>query len=65
MKLAFYAPMKAPDHPIPSGDRAMARGILAALEKAGHESVVASDLRLFEPRGDRAAQDALRVKSEA
>ena len=43
----------------------MARGILAALEKAGHESVVASDLRLFEPRGDRAAQDALRGKAEA
>lgn len=29
--LAFYAPMKAPDDPRPSGDRTMARALLAAL----------------------------------
>ncbi len=30
--IAFYAPLKPPDHPKPSGDRTMARGILAALQ---------------------------------
>ena len=33
--VAFYAPMKAPDHPAPSGDRTMARLLLKALVKAG------------------------------
>ena len=25
MKIGFYAPLKSPDHPVPSGDRRMAR----------------------------------------
>ncbi|HMG51751.1 MAG TPA: glycosyltransferase, partial [Inquilinus sp.] len=29
MKVAFYAPMKPPGHPVPSGDRCMARLHLA------------------------------------
>ena len=31
MRLAFYAPLKPPDHPVPSGDRRMAQLLMAAL----------------------------------
>ena len=34
-RMAFYAPLKAPDHPTPSGDRRMARLLIQALEAAG------------------------------
>ncbi len=49
MKIAFYAPLKSPAHPVPSGDRLMARQIIAALKMAGHEVEVASELRSFTP----------------
>jgi glycosyltransferase involved in cell wall biosynthesis len=49
MRIAFYAPMKSPDHPVPSGDRTMARLIIAALARAGHEVAVASRFRSWEP----------------
>ena len=35
LRIAFYAPMKAPDHPTPSGDRHIARLTLQALARAG------------------------------
>jgi glycosyltransferase involved in cell wall biosynthesis len=47
MKVAFYAPLKSPNHPVPSGDRLMARQIIAALEMAGHQVEIASELRSF------------------
>ena len=53
MRIAFYAPLKPPDHPVPSGDRRMARLLLDALRLAGHEPVLASRFRSFEGRGDR------------
>ena len=40
--IAFYAPLKPPDHPIPSGDRRMAANLFAALEKGGSEVFLAS-----------------------
>ena len=36
MRIAFYAPLKAPGHATPSGDRRMGRLIVAALEAARH-----------------------------
>ena len=53
MRIAFYAPMKPPDHPVPSGDRTMARLIIAALERAGHDVVVASRFRSWDPGDER------------
>lgn len=47
MRAAFYAPMKPPDHAIPSGDRSIARLFLAALDHAGYETVIASTLRTW------------------
>jgi glycosyltransferase involved in cell wall biosynthesis len=48
MRIAFYAPMKPPDHPAPSGDRAMARLLMAALESAGHQVRLGSRFRSYE-----------------
>ncbi|MEM9551385.1 MAG: glycosyltransferase family 4 protein [Pseudomonadota bacterium] len=59
-RIAFYAPLKPPDHPVPSGDREMARNLLAALQATSLGPVeLVSDLRLFERRGDREAQTKL------
>ena len=51
MRIAFYAPLKPPDHEIPSGDRRVARLLIDALRLAGHEPVLASHLRSFDPIG--------------
>jgi len=47
MKIAFYAPLKSPDHPVPSGDRQMANLLMAALVHAGHDVRLASTLRSY------------------
>jgi glycosyltransferase involved in cell wall biosynthesis len=47
MRIAFYAPMKSPDHPVPSGDRQMARLLVRALEHGGHAVELASTLRSY------------------
>jgi glycosyltransferase involved in cell wall biosynthesis len=47
MRIAFYAPLKPPDHPVPSGDRLMARLLLAALARAGHRAQVVSTMRSY------------------
>lgn len=49
MHIAFYAPLKSPDHPVPSGDRLMSRLIIRALEMAGHKITLASGMRAFLP----------------
>ena len=59
MRLAFYAPLKPPDHPVPSGDRRMARLLMAALSRAGHEVTLASRLRTWDGAGDPARQARL------
>jgi glycosyltransferase involved in cell wall biosynthesis len=62
--LAFYAPMKSPDHPAPSGDRTMARSLLKALARAGFKPEVASALRTWDRAGDAALQAEARRASE-
>lgn len=59
MRIAFYAPLKPPDHPVASGDRAMARALIAALEHAGHQVTLASRFRSYDS-GDRRRQARLR-----
>jgi glycosyltransferase involved in cell wall biosynthesis len=56
MRIAFYAPLKPPDHPVPSGDRRMAQLFFTALREAGHQPVLASRFRSFEGRGDTSRQ---------
>ncbi|QYK41184.1 MAG: glycosyltransferase family 4 protein [Paracoccaceae bacterium] len=66
MRVAFYAPLKAPDHPVPSGDRLMARLILRALAVAGHQAGVVSDLRAFlRDPADRAGHDRIAATAAA
>lgn len=61
MRVAFYAPMKPPHHPAPSGDRAMARLLIAALEAGGHAVETASAFRSYDGAGDALRQDRLRA----
>ena len=65
MKIAFFAPLKAPDHPVPSGDRTMARALTAALRHGGHDVCHTSDLRIYDKMGDKALQDQLFAEAEA
>ena len=65
MRVAFYAPLKPPDHAVPSGDRRMARLLMAALERAGHRVILASRLRAFEGHGKAATQELIRREAEA
>jgi hypothetical protein len=59
MRIAFYAPLKPPTHPVPSGDRRMARLLMAALSRANHRVDVASRFRSRDGAGDPARQQAL------
>jgi glycosyltransferase involved in cell wall biosynthesis len=61
MRIAFYAPLKPPDHPIPSGDRRVAQLFLQALRLAGHDPFVASRFRSYEGHGDRLRQARLAI----
>jgi glycosyltransferase involved in cell wall biosynthesis len=57
--IAFYAPLKPPDHPVPSGDRRLAQLFLAALRGAGYRPFVASRLRSYDGVGDPRRQARL------
>jgi glycosyltransferase involved in cell wall biosynthesis len=54
--IAFYAPMKPPDHPTPSGDRRLARDLIRAVEAAGRPVELASRLRSYDRTGDPVRQ---------
>lgn len=47
MRCLFLAPLKSPDHPVPSGDRTMARLFLKLLRHSGYEAELASAFRSF------------------
>jgi glycosyltransferase involved in cell wall biosynthesis len=59
MRIAAYAPLKPPDHPVPSGDRRVARLLDAALKLSGHEVEWAGTLRSRDGTGDPARQARL------
>jgi len=61
VRVAFYAPLKPPDHDVPSGDRRMAQLLTAALRRGGYEVELASRLRSFDGAGDVARQHRLGV----
>jgi len=62
-RVAFYAPMKRPDHPVPSGDRRMARALMVLLGDLGHQVTVASRLRAFDGTGDALRQARIRARA--
>ena len=65
MRIAFYAPLKPPDHETPSGDRRVARLLLDALRLAGREPAIASRLRSFDPLGDELRQARIAARARA
>ncbi len=61
-RIAFYSPLKPPDHAIPSGDRLMARSLIDCMIYNGYQVDVASRLRVFvkEP-ADPSGVDRLKI----
>jgi glycosyltransferase involved in cell wall biosynthesis len=64
MSLAFYAPLKSPDHPTPSGDRRMARALMEALARTGQGVEIACRLRSYDRTGDGLRQQRLQALGE-
>ena len=46
MRVLLHTPLKPPDHPIPSGDREMARGIERLLKRLGHRVLMPAASRV-------------------
>ncbi len=65
MRLAFYAPLKPPAHPVPSGDRTMARSLLAAMAYLGADVDLATTLRSRDGAGDPAVQKRIMADANA
>lgn len=65
MRLGFYAPLKPPGDPVPSGDRAMARALLAAFAHMGAQVDLASEFRSRDGAGDAAVQARLLAEAAA
>ena len=65
MQLAFYAPLKDPGHPVPSGERTMARSLITALEWGGATVTLASTLRSRDGIGDQHIQLQLMDRAQA
>ncbi|NVO57063.1 glycosyltransferase family 4 protein [Rhodobacteraceae bacterium B1Z28] len=63
-RVAFYAPMKSPDSPKPSGDREMARNLMRAIAAKGDTVDLVSQLRIYDKSGDPTVQHALRSTAE-
>jgi glycosyltransferase involved in cell wall biosynthesis len=64
MSLAFYAPLKSPDHPTPSGDRRMAQALMDALRRTGQRVELACRLRSYDRAGDLLRQQRLQALGE-
>lgn len=62
-RIAFYAPMKSPRHPVPSGDREMARNLIDIIAAGGAEVDLVTELKVFDKTGDAALQALLRDKA--
>ncbi|WP_029059790.1 glycosyltransferase family 4 protein [Stappia stellulata] len=63
MRIAFTAPMKPLDDPVPSGDRTMGRLILRALQEGGHDVSVATRFRAWRKDGGVDMQVALEAEA--
>ncbi|TIU52177.1 MAG: glycosyltransferase family 4 protein [Mesorhizobium sp.] len=63
MRIAFYAPLKSPNHPVVSGDRQMARMLVKALEHGGHSVQLASELRFYLRQPESKSFDALKIEA--
>ncbi|HED13322.1 MAG TPA: glycosyltransferase family 1 protein, partial [Gammaproteobacteria bacterium] len=64
-RLTFYAPLKAPDHSHPSGDRRMAALLMQALQLADYDVVLASRFRSYDHVGDPLRQSRIHHLGQA
>jgi len=64
MHIAFYAPLKPPNDPVPCGARQIARLLVAALELAGHKVEVVSTLCAYCGQFDETEVVALKSAAE-
>lgn len=64
-RVAFYAPMKSPGSPVPSGDREMARSLMAAIGANGTPVDLVSEFRIHDRAGDPDRQRTLRAGAAA
>ncbi len=60
MRVLLHTPLKPPDHPVPSGDRQMARGLMRLLHRLGHTVTMPALSRV--PAGVPAAQAHLALE---
>ena len=56
IRVAFHAPMKSPCSPVPSGDREMARNLMAAIAAGGARVDLVSELKTHDKAGDAGTQ---------
>ena len=64
-RIAFYAPMKSPDSPVPSGDRELARSLRAMIAGRGLPVDLVSEFKSLDKQGDAGAQTRLRAGATA
>lgn len=64
MKVLFLAPLKAPDDPVPSGERTTARLFMKLLAGLGYEVELASRLRTYVPRPEPAEWQKLATTAQ-
>ncbi|WP_164661881.1 glycosyltransferase family 4 protein [Tropicibacter sp. Alg240-R139] len=65
-RVAFYAPMKSPYSAVPSGDREMARNLMAAIvQRDGAQVDLVSELKIYDKVGDTERQEKLRQQADA
>jgi len=60
MNIGFYAPLKSPTSPTPSGDRLIGRLLIQALEHCGHNVDLISTFRSFDRDGNPHRQQRLK-----
>ncbi|WIY26175.1 glycosyltransferase family 4 protein [Parasedimentitalea psychrophila] len=63
-RVAFYAPMKSPHHPVPSGDREMARNLIAVIGAGGADVDLVSEQKIYDKHGDGDVQQDLRAQAQ-
>jgi hypothetical protein len=61
--VAFYAPLKSPRSPVPSGDRRFARLLIRALGAAGFAPALASEAKSRNADGDPARQRRIETRA--
>jgi glycosyltransferase involved in cell wall biosynthesis len=63
MRVLLHTPLKPPDHPVPSGDREMARGFSRLLTRLGHRVLMPAGSRL--PQGVPEPEEHLGLERRA